>query len=145
VPEPAVAPAAPVAEEDAAVEEKTEAPAPAADAAPAPAKTDAGVVPAAANGWGAKPAGATALVPGVKLPPGHLQKAKDFLEQGNFVSAMVEAQAVVQSDPTQAEAWLVLGAAAQAQGKDADAKRFYSECVHRGRGPAVVECKHFAQ
>ncbi len=134
---------APADVEDAATEAAPVAPA--VPATPPVAVTPAPVKPPAANGWGAHPAGGAALVPGVKLPPGHLQKAKDFLDQGNFVSATVEAQAVVQSDPAQAEAWLVLGASAQAQGKDADAKRFFGECVRRGRGAAVAECKQFAQ
>jgi len=141
--EAAPAPAAeaqdvPTAAEAQAAPAPAENPAPAATPAPAVAPTPS--APAAAP----TPAVSTALVPPVKLPPGRLQKAKDFLDQGNFVSATVEAQAVVQGDPSQAEAWLVLGAASQALGKDADAKRFFGECVRRGRGPAVEDCKHFA-
>ena len=135
-----------------------EAPAPAAVAAPEPdvptpseAETAAASAPslpiaarppvAAAVTTVSSPSTTVAAPATVKLPPGRLQKAKDFLDQGNYVSASIEAQGVVQGDPSQAEGWLVLGAAAQAQGKDSEAKRFYSECARRGRGPSVEECR----
>ena len=135
--EPAPAPA-PAAE--------AEVPSPAeAESAPAAAPSAAAVAPPSAVVAPAAPAAPVAApvatATSVKLPPGRLQKAKDFLDQGNYVSASIEAQAVIQGDPSQAEGWLVLGAAAQAQGKDAEAKRYYSECARRGRGASVEECR----
>lgn len=130
------------------VNPEPEVPAPSeAEAAPTPAAAPAAAVapaPAAARPAATTPAAPVAFTPPAapaKPSGGRLQKAKDFLDQGNYVSASVEAQAVVQSDATQAEGWLVLGAAAQAQGKDAEAKRYYAECARRGRGASVEECR----
>lgn len=138
--EPAEVPSAAEAAEAVVADAAPEAPAP-APGAPAVTGAPAASAPAApaASAPAAPPAWATAP----KLPPGRLQKAKDFLDKGQFVSASVEAQAVVQGDPSQAEAWLVLGAAALGQDKTAEAKHFFGECVRRGRGSAVDECRHF--
>jgi hypothetical protein len=126
-----------VADAEAAPAPAAAAPAVAAPAVAVPVVAAAAAAPVVA----AAPAWATAAAP--KLPPGRLQKAKDFLDKGQFVSASIEAQSVVQGDPSQAEAWLVLGAAALGQEKTAEAKHFFGECVRRGRGPAVDECRHF--
>lgn len=141
VEELAPAPAAPAAEPEVPSPGEAETATSTAAAAPA-APAAAAAPPVGSAPVAAAPAASTSsAVPAVKLPPGRLQKAKDFLDQGNYVSASVEAQAVIQGDPTQAEGWLVLGASAQAQGKDSEAKRYYSECARRGRGPSVEECR----
>jgi len=67
------------------------------------------------------------------------------LERGDLGSAVAAGERSVALDPTDGEAWLVLGAAYQARGELAQAKRCYRSCVEQGtRGPKA-ECRAMAQ
>ncbi len=67
------------------------------------------------------------------------------LERGDLGTAVAAGERSVALDPTDGEAWLVLGAAYQARGELAQAKRCYRACVEQGtRGPKA-ECRAMAQ
>jgi hypothetical protein len=58
------------------------------------------------------------------------------LERGKIAASIAAGERSVALDPTDGEAWLVLGAAYQAQGNASEARRCYSACVQKGnRGP----------
>jgi len=62
------------------------------------------------------------------------------LEAGKVAAAIEAGERAVQMDPTDGEAWLVLGAAYQQRGDWKEARRCYRTCVERGtRGPKA-EC-----
>lgn len=50
----------------------------------------------------------------------------------------------VRADPSNAEAWLTLGAAYQAAGKGSAARGAYRQCVTKASGPRVAECRALA-
>jgi Flp pilus assembly protein TadD len=67
------------------------------------------------------------------------------LERGDLGTAVAAGERSVALDPSDGEAWLVLGAAYQARGELAQAKRCYRLCVEQGtRGPKA-ECRAMAQ
>jgi type IV secretory pathway VirB10-like protein len=67
------------------------------------------------------------------------------LERGDLGTAIAAGERAVALDPSDGEAWLVLGAAYQARGELAQAKRCYRACVEQGtRGPKA-ECRAMAQ
>lgn len=67
------------------------------------------------------------------------------LERGDLGAAVAAGERSVALDPADGEAWLVLGAAYQARGELAQAKRCYRSCVEQGtRGPKA-ECRAMAQ
>ncbi len=67
------------------------------------------------------------------------------LERGDLGTAVASGERSVALDPSDGEAWLVLGAAYQARGELAQAKRCYRACVEQGtRGPKA-ECRAMAQ
>jgi hypothetical protein len=55
------------------------------------------------------------------------------------------AQRAVQSDASNAEGWIVLGAALELLGDRAGAKDAYRNCVERGQGPYLTECRKVAR
>ena len=58
------------------------------------------------------------------------------LERGNAKASIEAGEQSVALDPTDAEAWLILGAAYQARGTYPEARRCFSSCVHIAtRGP----------
>jgi Flp pilus assembly protein TadD len=58
------------------------------------------------------------------------------LERGNAKASIEAGEQSVTLDPTDAEAWLILGAAYQARGTYPEARRCFSSCVHIAtRGP----------
>jgi len=58
------------------------------------------------------------------------------LERGKIAASIAAGERSVALDPTDGEAWLVLGAAYQAQGNANEARRCYSACIQKGnRGP----------
>jgi Flp pilus assembly protein TadD len=106
--------------------------APAASSAPvasaAPAASSAPVVPAtSAVGTGSETAGAAEQA---------LAEATKALEKGRASKAVEAAGRAVALDPTNAQAWLVLGGAYDELGSYTDARRSFSQCVHVAtRGP----------
>jgi Flp pilus assembly protein TadD len=58
------------------------------------------------------------------------------LERGKVAASIEAGERSVALDPTDGEAWLILGAAYQQQGNRKDARRCYRACLQQGnRGP----------
>lgn len=124
----AVTPPAPAPEPVKPAESASEpAASPAASAAPEPAPS-ASAAPSAAPETDPKAAKEQKL------------RAKQFLERGKAAEAIEAADRAVALDPSDAESWLVLGAAYQEKGNVKEARRCYSECVKQGKGGFRGEC-----
>jgi len=64
------------------------------------------------------------------------EHARSALEQGNVKASIEAGEHSVALDPTDAESWLILGAAYQESGDVADARRCFRACIDQGtRGP----------
>ena len=67
--------------------------------------------------------------------------ARRALERGKATEAIAAGERSVALDPTDGEAWLLLGAAYQDKGKMPEARRAYTACTKEGtRGP-IGECR----
>ena len=76
--------------------------------------------------------------PQAKAPQAITEKnaAQAALERGKIAASIAAGERSVAVDPTDGEAWLILGAAYQAQGNATEAHRCYSACIQKGnRGP----------
>jgi tetratricopeptide (TPR) repeat protein len=140
-------------------------PATSADDLPAPAPVASGAAsakagepgapaPADSKGWVAEPAApAAAAAPGA--PPAAAEPSADdkksaaqqkrtcqgLLDQGAFAKAIEAGEHSVALDPTDGEAWLLLGAAYQSIGKGADARRTFASCVAEAKRGPINECR----
>jgi hypothetical protein len=147
----------------------TEAPAPAAapaESAPAPgespqANTDKGAVPPAAaplTSPQASALGAAAATPPPTppTPPAEesapaktaAQEKRDcqvFLDRGANGKAIAAGERSVALDPSDGEAWLLLGGAYQVTGRAGDAKRAFNSCVKQGKRGPIADCKSMLQ
>lgn len=121
---PVEKPAEPVAEKPAAPVEKPTAP---------PAEKPAAPVAAAPVAPVEKPS-AGAL----------LKEAVQALEQGSAGKAAELARKATAADPSNAEAWLTLGAAYETAGNKNAAKSAYKSCAARAGGSRVSECRALA-
>ncbi|MBS2019060.1 MAG: response regulator [Deltaproteobacteria bacterium] len=84
---------------------------------------------------------------GVAASEGLTAQAQKSLEGDNArgaVGAANLAWKATRSDPTNAEAWLTLGAAYHTLGRRADAMNAYRSCAKQAVGPRVAECKALA-
>ncbi len=63
------------------------------------------------------------------------------LERGKIADAIAAGERSVALDPTDGEAWLLLGAAYQEKGNNAEARRCYSSCIKEGKRGPVGECR----
>jgi hypothetical protein len=127
----AVAPAAAPAPEPVKGAEPEAAAAPVAPATPvSPAAAAPGDAPAA-------PAVATSD----KTALQEKNDSRRALERGKLADAIAAGERSVALDPTDGEAWLLLGAAYQEKGKNADARRCYSSCVKEGKRGPLGECR----
>lgn len=73
-----------------------------------------------------------------------LEEKKDSrvaLERGQFKKAVDAGERSVALDPTDGEAWLMLGAAYQSQGNNADAHRCFAACLKEGKKGPLSECR----
>ena len=73
-----------------------------------------------------------------------LEEKKDSrraLERGNAKLAIEAGERAVALDPTDGDAWLILGAAYQEKGKGAEANRCFSSCMKQGKKGAIGECR----
>jgi hypothetical protein len=73
------------------------------------------------------------------------KSASQLLEHGNAKGAIEAGERSVALDATDGEAWLVLGAAYQEVGKNADAKRCFNSCVKEGKRGPISECRAMLQ
>jgi Flp pilus assembly protein TadD len=96
----------------------------------------------AAPSESAAPTESAATAPGA--PTGNAKeekaKARTFLERRKLAEAIEAGERSVALDPTDAEAWLILGAAYQEKGKNAEARRAYASCVKEGKNGPRNEC-----
>ena len=100
-------------------------------------------VPAAAD-----PQVASAAVP--DSPPDEQASAKAreariesqrALDRGHFAASIEAGEQSVALDPTDADAWLILGGAYQKQGHFVDARRCFASCAEQARRGARWECR----
>ena len=72
------------------------------------------------------------------------QTSQTMLERGKLEDAIAAGEKSVQLDPTDAEAWLILGAAYQQKRDTKEANRAFKACLEQAtRGPKN-ECRAFA-
>ncbi len=69
------------------------------------------------------------------------QAAKAALERGSSGAAIAAGERSVALDPSDGEAWLVLGGAYQAMGNNGQAKRCYNACISQGKKGPTGDCK----
>ncbi|MDB4938551.1 MAG: two-component response regulator [Labilithrix sp.] len=72
------------------------------------------------------------------------QKALEAERGGSASRAADLAWKATKRDPTNAEAWLTLGAAYHALGNKAQAQQAYRSCAKQATGPRVAECRALA-
>ncbi len=126
---PASAAPSPVATAPSAVVASASA-APSASASAAPvAVADAGVA-----------AAASAAPTSTASTGSRVQDARIAIERGDLARAIAISRDVVASDPTRADAWLILGAAHEMQGRAGEARAAYKNCAEQGRGAGRGEC-----
>jgi Flp pilus assembly protein TadD len=66
--------------------------------------------------------------------------AQRALDNGKLAVAIENGEASVAADPTDGEAWLLLGAAYEQKGRVADARAAYQSCVSKGKRGPTGEC-----
>jgi hypothetical protein len=71
--------------------------------------------------------------------------ARQALESGRTGVAIEAGERSVALDPTDGEAWLLLGAAYQEKGKSADARRCFNACLKQGKKGPIGECRAMLQ
>ncbi len=84
----------------------------------------------------------------IELDPVQAKKEKNVahnaLEAGKHAKAIEAGERSVALDPTDAEAWLILGVAYQEKGKKEDAKRCFKSCLTEGKRGPKGECAMMA-
>jgi tetratricopeptide (TPR) repeat protein len=89
---------------------------------------------------GAAPAAAPAAEPDPKAAAKEKNTCRIALERGKLADAIEAGEKSVALDPTDAEAWLILGAAYQEKGNMKDARRCYHACITEGKRGPKYEC-----
>jgi DNA-binding response OmpR family regulator len=113
-----------------------------ATAAVQPAATQAATAPAPAPTAPAAAAHETPVDTGPVAGGGSpLAQASRALAKGDTVRAVALARQAVASNPSNADAWLTLGAALQASGNGAAARDAYRSCVAQAHSANVNECR----
>lgn len=100
--------------------------------------------PKPADPSAAPPAAASVTDAPAKSALSALEEKKDasrLLERGKTKDAIAAGERSVALDPTDGEAWLVLGAAYQQIGKNADARRCFTSCTKEGKHGPISECR----
>ncbi len=132
----------PTAEPAASVDPTPSTTAAASDTAPAPP-------PSASAAASAEPSATVAAVDPTGDAPAELdpkaalkerRQAQRSLDNGKIADAIDHGEASVKLDPTDAEAWLLLGAAYQMKGDLASAKRSFGSCLKEGKRGPRGEC-----
>lgn len=81
------------------------------------------------------------VVTGDKTALEEKKDARRALERGKSADAIAAGERSVALDPTDGEAWLLLGAAYQDKGKNKEARRCYTACVKEGKRGPIGECR----
>jgi Flp pilus assembly protein TadD len=68
-----------------------------------------------------------------------------YLNRAPNADAATFAARAVEVDPSNSEAWIVLGAARHQLGDRKGAKEAYRQCAELGRGAYVAECRHMVR
>jgi Flp pilus assembly protein TadD len=123
-------------EPEAKVAEATPTPA-APSASPTPSATEAAAAPAApATDDTAAQVPDPAPAPDPAAAREAKRQAQHAIDRNQLAVAIEAGERSVALDPTDAEAWLILGAAYQSKGGYAEARRCFSSCMHEAtRGP----------
>ena len=141
-PDPAPSPEPARSPDPAPAPEPPRSPEPAAQESP-PAIAAASPAPPAPSAEGVAPAAAP-----VENDPAAARDAKRAsqraLERGDAKASIAAGERSVALDPTDAEAWLVLGAAYQTKGTLSEARRCFSACVHEAKRGPRGECAALA-
>jgi Flp pilus assembly protein TadD len=66
--------------------------------------------------------------------------ARSALEGARLKDAIEAGERSIELDPTDGEAWLILGAAYQQKGDWKEARRCYKQCVDQGKRGPRFEC-----
>jgi cytochrome c-type biogenesis protein CcmH/NrfG len=124
-------------------------PAPASEAPAVAAPSAAPAVePAASAAPAVEPAASAAQADSEKAPveldPAAARDAKRIsqraLDRGDAKGSIEAGERSVELDPTDAEAWLILGAAYQTRGTYPEARRCFASCVHLAKRGPRGEC-----
>jgi hypothetical protein len=67
--------------------------------------------------------------------------AQRLLERAKWQDSIAAAERSVALDPSDGEAWLLLGAAYQSAGKPMDARRAFTSCLKEGKKGPISECR----
>ena len=129
--QPAAAPATPP---------PAETQAPLALAPPVAAETAAAALAAPAEAATAAPAPAETTELDPKAAAKEKNTARALLERGKMADAVEAGERSVALDPTDSEAWLILGAAYQEKGDMKNARRSYKACLEQGKRGPKYEC-----
>jgi tetratricopeptide (TPR) repeat protein len=114
--------------------------APAESAAAAPSESAAA---APSESAAAAPAESAAAAPAELDPKAAAKEKSDSraaLERGKVGDAIEAGERSVALDPTDSEAWLILGAAYQEKGDMKNARRSYKACLEQGKHGPKYEC-----
>jgi hypothetical protein len=146
-PAPAVTEAPSAAPTLAVVQSAQPSPAPQASQEPVAAESASAAAVASAPSATTEPAPSAAASASEETPqpdPKEAAKAKNVtrtaLERGRFAAAIAAGERSVTLDPTDAEAWLLLGAAYQEKGDMKNARRCYKSCLDEGKRGNKGEC-----
>jgi hypothetical protein len=107
-----------------------------AAASAAPDVAPPGQVPAPAVAAAVSPPSATG-----KTAAQEKRDCQGFLDRGAFGKAAEAGERSVALDPTDGEAWLLLGAAYQSIGRGGDARRSFNACLKQGKKGPLGECR----
>jgi hypothetical protein len=143
--EPPAAPAVSSAPAPTIVQAAEPSPAPQASQEPAaPSASAAAVASAPSATSDPAPSAAASAAEPPELDPKAAAKAKNAsrsaLEGGRLAAAIASGEKSVSLDPTDAEAWLLLGAAYQEKGDLKNARRCYKSCLEEGKRGNKSEC-----
>jgi Flp pilus assembly protein TadD len=109
-------------------------------ATPPPAETAAAAAAPPADTATAAPAPTEAQELDPKAAAKEKNSARGLLERGKMGDAIEAGERSVALDPTDGEAWLILGAAYQEKGDMKNARRSYKACIEQGKRGPKYEC-----
>jgi Flp pilus assembly protein TadD len=109
---------------------------------PAAAPVASGAVPAASGVAVPADSSVAAAAPvSTKTETQERDDARRLLERGKAKDAAEAAARATALDPTDGDAWLLLGAADMEIGKSADARDAFTQCVKQGKRGEIGECR----
>jgi hypothetical protein len=113
---------------------------PAADTTPPPADTTPPADTAAPANTGTVDPAVADTTPDPKEAAKAKIAARNALERGKVADSIEQGERSVSLDPTDGEAWLILGAAYQEKGDMKNARRSYKACLDQGKRGPKYEC-----